>query len=84
MCIKYGCDSPETLAWYRFGVRLRRPAHLLARAFPPPTGLNDEEHRAWVRQQRQNWLSGNYDAASTIFQEHGDVFEAIRLFITGN
>ena len=57
MCIKYGCDSPETLAWFRFGVRLRRPSRLLANRFPPPIGLDDEKLKSWVRSTRRDWLA---------------------------
>lgn len=33
LAIKSGCNSRDSLAWFRFGVRLRRPAHLLARLY---------------------------------------------------
>lgn len=80
MCVKYGCDSPGSLAWYRFGVRLRRPSRLLHDAFPPPS-LDDEGLRNWVREQRREWLNGNFDDSAAIFQEHDDVFEATAEFI---
>jgi hypothetical protein len=57
MCIKYGCDSPETLAWFRFGVRLRRPSRLLATRFPPPALETDEQLKDWVRQTKAEWLT---------------------------
>ena len=57
MCVKYGCDSPGTLGWFRFGVRLRRPSRLLASRFPPPQLQNDEELRSWVRSARRRWLA---------------------------
>lgn len=60
MCIKYGCDSPGTLGWFRFGIRLRRPAHLLASQFPPPD-LNDEQLKEWVRDSRREWLKSDVD-----------------------
>ncbi len=56
MCIKYGCDSPGTLAWFRFGVRLRRPSRLLATRFPPPELSDDDQLKEWVRQARREWL----------------------------
>ncbi len=74
MCIKYGCDSPGTLAWYRFGVRLRRPARLLATRYPPPELASDDELKEWVRQARRDWLN------SDVSDE--PVFEATRAFIT--
>ena len=59
MCVKYGCDSPETLAWFRFGVRLRRPSRLLANRFPPPQRQNDDELKLWVRSARRDWLASS-------------------------
>ena len=74
MCIKYGCDSPETLAWFRFGVRLRRPSRLLSTKFPPPEMQTDEQLRDWVRNARGEWLN-----ADLIDEDH--VLKAIRVFI---
>ena len=81
MCVKYGCDSPETLAWFRFGVRLRRPSRLLSRRFPTPRLQNDEELRLWVRSARRRWLA----SSPTEYDEdpEANVLAAIRLFITG-
>lgn len=56
MCIKYGCDSPGVLAWFRFGVRLRRPSRWLAERFPPEAMTTDEELKIWVRSTRNSWL----------------------------
>ena len=81
MCIKYGCDSPQSLAWYRFGVRLRRPARLLHDAFPPPTQLDDEQLRVWVTDQRSAWLNGHYDRTRDIFRSNEDTFDAIAAFL---
>ena len=60
MCVKYGCDSPETLAWFRFGVRLRRPSRLLASRFPPPGLQSDEELTSWVQSARRRWLASSF------------------------
>ena len=60
MCIKYGCDSPETLAWFRFGVRLRRPSRLLSSKFPPPELQTDDQLKTWVRGKRSEWLRANW------------------------
>ena len=81
MCIKYGCDSPQSLAWYRFGVRLRRPARLLYDAFPPPAQLGDEQLRNWVTSQRSAWLDGHYDQTRDVFRFNEDTFDAIAKFI---
>jgi len=85
MCIKYGFNSPQTLAWFRFGIRLRRPAHLLATSFPPPNNLqNDEQLRDWVREQRRKWLNreDENEIRDEIQDEHSKVFAAIYSFIT--
>lgn len=81
MCIKYGCDSPGALAWYRFGVRLRRPSRLMNDAFPPPDLDDDEGLRDWVRKQRSEWLKGATDDSSELFQENALIFQAILDFI---
>lgn len=75
MCIKYGCDSPETLAWFRFGVRLRKPSRLLSTKFPPPEMQTDDQLRDWVRNARGEWLK-----ADLIDEDH--VLKATRVFIT--
>lgn len=77
MCIKYGCDSPETLAWFRFGIRLRKPSRLLSTKFPPPKMQTDEQLREWVRQARRNWLKADS------FDDE-PVLNATRIFITDN
>ena len=77
MCIKYGCDSPETLAWFRFGVRLRRPSRLLSTKFPPPEIQTDDELRDWVRETRKGWLKAD-------LIDEDPVLTATRIFIIGN
>lgn len=81
MCVKYGCDSPQSLAWYRFGIRLRRPSRLLYEAFRPPEGDDDEALRAWVRKQRSKWLDGEFDETQDIFIRHQETLDAIAEFI---
>ena len=80
MCIKYGCDSPETLAWFRFGVRLRRPSRLLARRFPAPDLATDDALRSWVRSARSDWLRSH--VTEDDHDPNRDVMGAIRSFIT--
>lgn len=77
MCIKYGCDSPETLAWFRFGVRLRRPSRLLSEKFPPPEMQTDDQLKEFVRGARRGWLKGD-----SVDEE--PVLGATRIFITGD
>jgi hypothetical protein len=58
LCIRNGCDSLGSLAWYRFGYRQRVCAHALEAAFPVPAELkNDEERMLWVMRTRRQWLS---------------------------
>jgi superfamily II DNA/RNA helicase len=77
MCIKYGCDSPGTLAWFRFGVRLRRPSRLLSIKFPPPVVKTDDQLKEFVRGARTGWL--NDDSV-----EEEPELVATRIFITGD
>ena len=82
MCLKYGCDSPMTLAWYRFGVRLRRPSRLLAERFrssAEPT--TDSELRAWVETARRAWLMSDGEDEE---EGDGEVIGAVRTFLTLN
>ena len=59
LCVRFGCNSLETLAWFRFGFRQRVGAHALATAFPLPVDAVDDAQRAMeVRQLRKGWLDG--------------------------
>jgi superfamily II DNA/RNA helicase len=81
MSIKYGCDTPGALAWFRFGVRLRRASRVLAEAFPPPLDIEtDEDLKSWVRNTRREWLNGDSDAA--VDSDLNDILIAVREFIT--
>lgn len=84
LSIKYGCDSPQTLAWYRFGLRLRRPAHLLNEAFPvDPTIQDDNELSNIVRRFRRDWLQERILVPQRLRDEFGTVFDAIKTVIKG-
>jgi hypothetical protein len=58
LAIRFGCESVSSLAWYRWGFRRRRIAHLLAAHLPPPEGLEDPELAAWVRNQARRIVRG--------------------------
>ena len=59
LCVRFGCNSLETLAWFRFGFRQRVSAHGLARAFPLPVNTaNDAQRAIEVREFRKRWLAG--------------------------
>jgi hypothetical protein len=83
MSIKYGCDSPGTLAWFRFGVRLRRASRVLATVFSPPSDIGtDEDLKNWVRNKRREWLSGESEATVGISEDSLKIMGAARDFIT--
>lgn len=82
LCVRFGCNSLETLAWYRFGFRQRVSAHALAKAFPLPVdGATDSQRAIEVRQLRGRWLAGQIAPAvdspilqnvATVLREAGD------------
>jgi hypothetical protein len=83
MSIKYGCDSPGTLAWFRFGVRLRRASRLLGTSFPPPPDIEtDEALKTWVRNKRREWLRSESDDTSAHAEGADEIMKAVREFIT--
>lgn len=57
LCIRNGCDSLGTLAWFRFCIRQRVCAHALQKEFPVPDDIpNDSERANWVKKRRKYWL----------------------------
>ena len=77
LCVRFGCNSLESLAWYRFGFRQRIGAHVLAAAFPLPVGASTDSQRAIeVRRLRRNWLAGRIlpVATSPILEHIATVF----------
>jgi hypothetical protein len=81
LCIRAGCDSLDSLGWFRFGYRQRVCAHALANAFPvPPDIIGDSERARWIRSMRRLWLSGAVPGADqgllasarTVVLEAGD------------
>lgn len=59
LCIRNGCHSLGSLAWYRFGYRQRVCAHAFESVFPVPLDMtNDEERMSWVVKTRLDWLTG--------------------------
>jgi hypothetical protein len=82
LCVRFGCNSLETLAWYRFGFRQRVSAHALATAFPLPVDAASDSQRATeVRKLRRRWLAGQVAAVvanpilehvASVLREAGD------------
>jgi hypothetical protein len=59
LCIRNGCNSLDSLAWFRFGIRQRISAHTLNSLYPLPSDLSNDSQRAnWVRAKRSEWLKG--------------------------
>lgn len=57
LCIKNGCDTLNTLAWYRFGFRQRMCSQALAMKYPIPLEFTqDTERRSFVRKAKRKWL----------------------------
>jgi hypothetical protein len=82
LAIKYGCDSPQTLAWYRFGIRFRRAAHLLAQAFPVDGAIQDDSAlRDAVQKLKSGWLADRNQPPVQLMEVHGGVFDALKLIM---
>jgi len=82
LAIKFGSDSPETLAWYRFAFRFRRGAHLLAHAFPFPQNRQDDNILSGlVHELRRRWLMGEIAPSQQLLAQYAPVFDAIRVIL---
>lgn len=58
LCLRYGCDTEDALAWFRYGYRQRVAAHALATRFPLAMVSDDEEAlREAVHAKRRAWLA---------------------------
>jgi DEAD/DEAH box helicase len=66
LAIRNGCGDRSSLAWFRFGIRHRRVAHLLATRLPVPDELaTDEQMEAFVVNARDQWVGGIVDLPGT-------------------
>lgn len=82
IALRTGCSTYSSLGWFRFGLRYRRPSHLLARAFPVPESIRDDDAVAeWVRAQRRAWLDGAPSQVG-LDSEEVQVLDAIRILLT--
>jgi hypothetical protein len=68
LCVRHGCDTLNTLAWFRFGFRERVCAHALAAKYPIPDMVSsDVERRLAVRRLRNAWLEED-DSSSALLK----------------
>lgn len=66
LCIRNGCNSVGTLAWFRFGFRQRVCARELQEHFTVPDSIvSDSERAKWVRKKRADWLNGRTQVIET-------------------
>ena len=64
LCIRNGCNSRDSLAWFRYGYRNRIAAHELAQLYPVPTEIEDDiELKRWIKRQLGEWIRD--DASET-------------------
>jgi hypothetical protein len=58
LAVRCGCGTRSSLGWYRFGVRYRAAAHVMAESFAVPDDLPDDAAvRDWVRRTKRDWLA---------------------------
>jgi hypothetical protein len=77
LAVRFGCDSPASIAWYRWGSRRRRIAHLLASELPPPEDLSRDNLSAWILDKRRELMAGNLDEG--LSGELADLIPKLRL-----
>ncbi|NOR65520.1 MAG: hypothetical protein GQ468_05835 [Candidatus Scalindua sp.] len=55
--IQNGCNSRDSLAWFRYGYRNRIAAHEFAQIYPIPITIQDDsEIKRWIKRQRGEWI----------------------------
>ncbi|MGN6276095.1 MAG: DEAD/DEAH box helicase [Solirubrobacterales bacterium] len=77
LAVRFGCNDLSSLAWYRWGFRRRRIAHMLAAEIPLPGDLSQDDHSEWVTEVRRALLLGNYEGE--LSPEADELVEALRL-----
>lgn len=76
LCIRNGCRSRDSWAWFRYGYRNRMVAHEFAARFPiPGTTKDDGDVESWIRQRRKEWLEGD------ITESDAEVLKHVRLIL---
>ena len=77
LCIRNGCNSRDSLAWFRFGYRNRIAAHEFAQIYPIPIAIqNDSELKRWIKGQLGEWI--REDAGET----EAEVLRRVRTILT--
>lgn len=57
LCIRNGCNSRDSLAWFRYGYRNRIAAHEFAQIYPIPMAIQDDsELKRWIKRQLREWI----------------------------
>lgn len=57
LCIRNGCNSRDSLAWFRYGYRNRIAAHEFAQIYPIPMAIQDDsELKRWIKRQLTEWI----------------------------
>lgn len=80
IAIRHGCISRDTLAWFRFGIRYRRAASLLAKHFPIPFSIKKEnEIQKWIN-NRLNDIRNNVTPAIDSVSERR-LFDSVRSYL---
>ncbi|MGN6868455.1 MAG: DEAD/DEAH box helicase [Solirubrobacteraceae bacterium] len=61
LAVRGGCGDESCLAWWRFGFRERRLAHLASRLAPLPSGWgSDDLARSWIQGRRGELLDQDF------------------------
>ncbi len=80
LAIRNGCGDRSSLSWFRFGIRHRRVAHLLASRVPVPDELTTEEQiETFVVNARDVWAEGIASVPGT--EREQAVLDAARVVI---
>ena len=81
LAVKHGCATRDSISWFRFGIRYRHPAHLLAAAFPIPSELaSDTDIKRFVLQTFARFVDGEI-SPDGLAQDQTSVLELVRQLV---
>lgn len=67
LCIRNGCNSRDSLAWFRYGYRNRIAAHEFSQLYPVPPELQDDRDlKVWTSNQKTQWLNQDIDQIESV------------------